>query len=254
MGIGLKISGAAFTKTVGSIYLPVRTGLVGEYYFGTSSVESIKNRANAAKPLYETGTITYNAYDAQFLGGANGFDTANVPATPSTGIQETTEFTLIFVGKLTAGGLAAVISNFHSVTNGNGYNSSLLTSTTAGNNYVQHATNTTAATNITRAYVDESIDSIVIARVNVLTATSYKIRLAVYRAGVIVTSSELTVATARQIRSTLSYKIGIANASLTGATINARAAAIYSVCLSDGEVADAVSHLTTYFANRGITI
>lgn len=88
MGITIQIADANFSRSLTSLTIPDRRGLVGEYILGGNAVTSVVNHANADLPLSLIGTPTYGPNYARVLSGTGGygFATGIVPATDSTHI------------------------------------------------------------------------------------------------------------------------------------------------------------------------
>lgn len=83
----MKLTSATFTSSLKGLRLPSRHKLVGEYLLGGTQAESIKNRANPAKPLTVQGAPTYNANSVVVRSHPTdgfGFTTGIIPADDAT--------------------------------------------------------------------------------------------------------------------------------------------------------------------------
>lgn len=84
MSNSIQISGATFSNSLTSLTLPDRAQLLGEYVFGGSQANSIKNRANLAAPLSPVGVATYSAASAKTTSNSVYFNTGLTPGDSST--------------------------------------------------------------------------------------------------------------------------------------------------------------------------
>lgn len=111
----MKLPSATFTSALKGMRLPSRRKLVAEYVLGGSEGESIKNRANPAKPLTVQGTPTYNANSVVVRSSATagfGFTTGVIPNDDATLIVVRKGATVAsqpqIVGTVNAGGYYGV--------------------------------------------------------------------------------------------------------------------------------------------------
>lgn len=83
----LRLVDAVFPTSLRGLRLPNRRKLAGEYVFGVSQAESVKNRADASKPLTVQGAPTYTATSANVRSSTNtgfGFLTGMIPNDDAT--------------------------------------------------------------------------------------------------------------------------------------------------------------------------
>lgn len=80
MGVSIKLPDVTFdpNKVVSSFTIPDRTGLLGEWRFGTDEATTIRNYANAGLPMTKTGSPAFHTNYATVnnSSSSNGFDTA----------------------------------------------------------------------------------------------------------------------------------------------------------------------------------
>lgn len=84
MSSSIQIAGANFSKALTSLTLPDRSQLIGEYVFGGSQANSVKNRANSVSPLTPVGVATYSAMSAKTTSNSVYFNTGLTPGDSST--------------------------------------------------------------------------------------------------------------------------------------------------------------------------
>ena len=82
MPVSIQIAGAEFANVIGSLSLPSRVGLAGEYIFGGTEADCIKNRARPGlASMTKVGTPAIGANFVEIRSstpGNNGFDTGLV--------------------------------------------------------------------------------------------------------------------------------------------------------------------------------
>lgn len=87
MSLSIRIPDANFTYNIGSLTLPNRTGLIGEWLLGGSHAESVKNRAGGAN-MTVVGSPVYGAGYAEIRSGGGpgsvGFETGIAPPNNGT--------------------------------------------------------------------------------------------------------------------------------------------------------------------------
>lgn len=238
MALLIKAVGKTFTKYLGIAgAYPVRRGLVGAYYLGSSETDMLVNHAGGS-PLTVVGTPTVNPRNA-LVGKANGYD---------TGLPETSAFTWIAVAKKELPGtIVPTISNFNDIGTDTdiGCTLSQSNSHTVGSYVCQGGASTSIRT-ITTAEVPLGTEFLFGVRCSGTTQKPFKS----YN-GVI--THDVGTATGRGIDTEQTIAIGHHHftAGYVG-TQEVYAAIIHNVELTDQEVIEAVAFLRARYAELGV--
>lgn len=247
MGITIKIAGASFSKYVSKPLLPVRSGLVGEYYFGSQELDPLKNWANQEIPLLPVGVITQGDYHANFLSAVAGYRTT---------LAETAEFTVGFVGKGSGENTSLFVQNHGVIAALSG----LQAFKGAQDIFPCWSSDNSGATNFVQNFVtvpdNLANERVVIGRSAGAAGGPFTIKSDFWRGGV-KKSATKDDTDQRTLISTNPWSIGYSpnpSALANGTTVTARHAFIYNRALSDAEADEVAAFLLQYYADRGITI
>lgn len=229
VGDGVDFSSNALNDTLTT----VRLGLIGEYVFGSSLVESRNNWANLAAPLTDIGTPVIGSNYADL--GVSGFD---------TGLYESENITMIGIGYGTISGFASLVTNF----NGSNASTSSGIFIHAGTNlsYCQaHSADNTNQTNTLALAQPEDEYRMVVGRIS--SGTNYAQKLDQFKAGSH-TLNHQVIAKTRVGNSVNPLKIS------TGFTsaIRMAGALIYNRVLSDAELLQVYNEVRARMAIRGV--
>ena len=242
MGLTVKIKDANFTNFFASLTLPDRTGLVGEYVFGTDAATSGRNRVTG---LVDGTAINTPTFDANTMG---------VKSSSTSGQEYGMQLTLVPSSAVTM--LSVFIKKTGTIP---------LVQTTGGANdtgfYVNSASMTfsngysdgaTDQAKLSMAAYPASPTALFAAGVGQIGQVG---KLIMYNSGV----AESDVGTRTDSsRGTTPFRIGGRVGALYGGgnDIEIRIAylAVFNRRLSDAEVAAAYAQLKAYYALRGLTI
>lgn len=248
MGITIKIAGSNFSKYITKPLLPIRNGLVGEYYFGSKEADNLKNWANESVSLLPVGVITQGDYSASFLSAVAGFRTTLV---------ETAEFTVGFLGGVSGEATSLLVQN-----QGAGIMQSGLQAFKSEQEIYPcwSSDNNGVAANFVQNFVAApdvlSNPRLVIGRSEGAAGGPFTIKSDFWRAGV-KKSAVKADTDQRTLGSPHPWSIGYSpnpGALANGTTVTARHAFIYNRSLSDAEADEVADFLLGYYADRGVTI
>lgn len=244
MTLSIRVAGATFTDYLAKPTVPVRDGLVGEFYFGTSEGDNLRNWAIPSLPLSPVGAITYDEYSASHLDLISGFQTQH-PDTP--------DFTLIHVGRTSALNTTALIcagwgTDPHGIVAFYGANqiAALYVLDTTG---VAGSMQTGAICNAAPI----TTDGITVGRASGAVGTN-PLRWVERQVGGVRVFNDVPGANPRVLASR-AWGIGVVSGKVGDSfAVTHRAALIYNRKLSDLEVATVTAHLRSYYAARGIAV
>lgn len=231
----IQIAGATFSNTLTSLTLPDRTELLGEYIFGGTQAESIKNRANPALPLTVVGTPTYTAHGAVTTNGSNGF---------LTGISGGADITLLAIRKLPSS------INFTCAV-GNDTNSNQLYGLAQynGTTYLFDSVGFTTGENNGAQLAAPASDTSYFMQAAVTKSGSLS-RIYQYASGV----QSFDDASLAMTRIPAEIRIGGGSGSNAGFTCEIAYVAIYDRALTAAEVQAAYASLAAYYSSLGVTL
>jgi hypothetical protein len=239
-----KLTTATFSNALKGLRLPNRRKLVGEYVFGDSEAESIKNRANPSAPLTVQGTSTYNANSVIVRSSATvgfGFLTGIKPADDATLIVIRKNPTIAsqpeFIGTRASSQLFG-IREF----GGNIYGSNGESSLTQGASRTKPSAGSIF------------FEAVVLSRQNPQLVSGGYGKLYYYSSGQQVATSATVNPTGR--RSIAQVCIGSTSLtdSITTNNLEIYFVAIYQRTLSSAEIDAAYQALVTWYAGKGITV
>lgn len=245
MGITIKIAGAEFAHYVTKPVIPVRSGLVGEFYFGAKEGDNLRNWADETKPLTQYGVITQDDFASIAQSKVAGY---------SSQAFDTPSFTLVWIGKSTntASGFAigsgtstawSGIAAFKAVQE----NTPFYTADNSGSpNFIQ---------NFLTPPDTLAQDRIVVGRSEgVIGAPETMWVYTKSTSGV--KSNGPQINTHNRTSTVQPWSIGYSPTSVwnTGEIMTHRAAAVYDRKISDAELQQVVDFYTGYYADRGVTI